>query len=255
MALLLYYLHVPLSEEQGGYRMTKAENAAIEKLKSIIVEKGKEYLYKEPQSVYSKLIKEKNIDSSTAGVVGYALLTGIGKKSTDSLEEDVSKLGLKKTLSSSLFLILSSVFSPSFSSDLEDMKKKAIDEFCDMEWEFEISGDSEWRAKNGYRMRCRYRYTMLVTVTDRKQVEEDIPRLMKGKDAYTAEEIAGKYQDELEDEVSGDFDDFCTGDDYYEPYVEGYDGESGDGVISDYLEKHGLEADDLVYWSDTDDDY
>ena len=46
--------------------MTKAENVAIEKLKSIIVEKGKEYLYKESQTVYLKLLKEKNVDSSTA---------------------------------------------------------------------------------------------------------------------------------------------------------------------------------------------
>lgn len=254
MVQLLYYLYVPASELSGKGRMTdmtKTESAAVEKLKSIIVENGREYLYKEPQAVYSKLLREKNIGSCTAGVVGYALLTRTGKKSTDSLEEDVAKLGLRKALSSSLCLILSTVFSPSFSSDLEDMKKKAIDEFCRGEWKIKLSGSAVWRAKNGFRMDCKYRYTMTLRVVDTEQVEKDIVSIMK-KDAFSAEDILKEYTSMLDKVVQDDFEEYCCSDDYYEPCVEEYDSESGFDVMDGFLDKYGLEGDDVEYWSDTD---
>lgn len=154
-----------------------------------------------------------------------------------------------------LIEIFNGVYSKEHLSALTEEKKKALEEFCSAQHEMRISGKADWKSKMHYTLHCSYRFDLTISVYDRKIVEEEMAGFLKDKGSVTADDIAIYYRRGLEKEVDDDFRYFCgDAEDYYEPYVEEYDDESGISVIEDYLEEHGLELVSYSFRGATDDD-
>ncbi len=232
--------------------MKKTERI-INALDELVAERGFEGLYENPKEVYSYLI-EKKADSLLSKALSYALLFDAGRNGKP-VEEKIASLSLKKGVSSSLVEIFNAVYSDEHLSSLTEEKRKALEEFCSAEHDIRISGKADWRSKKHYTLHCRYRFDLKISVFGSQIVEDDMEEYLGDKGSVTSSGIAAYYRRELEKEVDDDFRDFCgDAEDYYEPYVEGYDDESGISVIEDYLEEHGLELVSYSFSGDTDDD-
>ncbi len=234
-------------------RMKKSERI-IEALNALIAEKGFDGIYEEPKAVYHYL-REKKADSVLSGAVSYALLSDVGR-SGDSFPLSISALSLTEDVSSCLLEIFDALYSDEHISALEEEKRKAFDEFCSSEHTIRISGDADWRSRLHYTLHCSYSFELTFSVFDSRLVEEETKDYLKEKGAVTSEDIALYYKRGLEEAVDDDFGSFCgDGEDYYEPYVEDYDSESGLSVIEDYLEERGLELLSYSFRGDRDDDW
>ncbi len=232
--------------------MKKTEKI-IKALNALIAERGFEGLYENPKEVYSYL-REKKAESALSKALSYALLFDVGRSGED-VEDGIASLSLTKAVSAGLIEIFHAVYSEEHISSLTEEKKKALEEFCSAEHDIRISGKADWKSKKHYTLHCSYRFDLTISVYDRKIVEEEMAAFLKNKSSVTAADIVLYYRRELEKEVDDDFGDFCgDAEDYYEPYVEGYDDESGISVIEDYLEEHGLELVSYSFSGDTDDD-
>ncbi len=220
---------------------------------------GFDALYENPRKVYDYLIKEKGADRSLCRAVAYALLFdvgrgGIGEKG--SLRRRINTLSLKEDVSISLYRIFSALCSGEHLSALSEDKKKALDDFCSREHTFRISGEADWHSKKHYTLHCSYRYELTLAVSDRKKVEEDTLEFLSKPGSATSDDIASYYRNEIKKAVDDDFDYFCSDiEDYYEPAVEEYDGESGNSAIDEYLEEHGLVLVASSFRGDTDSDW
>lgn len=232
--------------------MKKTERI-IKALTALIAEKGFEGIYENPKNVYLYL-REKKADGVLSKAVSCALLFDVGRKG-EAVEETIASLSLTEDVRSLLIEIFNGVYSKEHLSALTEEKKKALEEFCSAQHDMRISGKADWKSKMHYTLHCSYRFDLTISVYDRKIVEEEMAGFLKDKGSVTADDIAIYYRRGLEKEVDDDFRYFCgDAEDYYEPYVEEYDDESGISVIEDYLEEHGLELVSYSFRGATDDD-
>ena len=232
------------------------EKKITEKLTALWGSDGFDALYEDPREVYEYLVKEKGTDRALCRAVAYALLFNVGRKGIrkkGSLKREINALSLNESMSDSLYEIFSSLYSETHLSALSEDKKKALDDFCSSEHTFKIWGEADWRSKKHYTLHCTYSYELTVSVSDRKKVEEYTVSLLEKLGSATSDDITDFFRKEIQNAVDDDFEEFCGEDeDYYEPYVEEYDGESGDGIIEDYLGEHGLELVESSFSGDTD---
>lgn len=232
--------------------MKKTEKI-IKALNALIAERGFEGLYENPKEVYSYLM-ERKADSLLSKALSYALLFDAGR-SGEEVEDGIASLSLTKAVSTGLIEIFHAVYSEEHISSLTEEKKKALEEFCSAEHDIRISGKADWRSKTHYTLHCSYRFDLTISVFDSQIVEDDMEEYLRDKGSVTVADIAAYYRRGLEKEVDDDFGDFCgDAEDYYEPFVEEYDNESGIPVIEDYLEEHGLELVSYSFSGSTDDD-
>lgn len=228
------------------------------RLKSIIDERGFQYMHDHAYEIYELFMREKQLDDVYARVLLSCLLSADFMKAKEA-DCDLSLLSVRIqkncALRKSVADQMAEVFLLLFASEnMRDWQKKDLSgfrEFCAHEWELKWSGFSRWQTSGGS-MDCRAKVTAAVRITEPEQVKKDHADLLGQNPFTTADEIRVVYQRLLSEKLDSDFDYYCTCDDYYPPVVEDY-GINCEEQLDQFCSKHGMELIDFDYSGDLSD--
>lgn len=223
--------------------------ATVSILKNLISQKGYDYIYDNAHSVYKALLK-KGIERRIADVTLYALVSETARDNKTNIREEVEN---KLFLNEEMTTVVSDMFSTLYDTkSLSKMKKeefKGLEEFLKGEWEIKSSGEATWQYRRSTRTDYSYTYKMTIKVVDRALVEKDLKDKLRENPFLKAEDIRSYYENEIDGIICGEFEDYCTCDDYYPPVVEDFP----DNIhyeMDKFLPEHGLERidDDYAYY-------
>ncbi len=223
-------------------------------LKELISQKGYDYIYDCANSVYKTLVK-KGTERSIADVTLYALTAETARGNKSNIPEEVEeKLFLNKEMSTVVSDIFSSLYDTKTLSKMKKNEFKGLEEFIKGEWEIRSSGEATWQYKGGSKTDYSYTYYMTIHVVDRKLVEKDLKDKLRENPFLKAEDIRSYYENKIDGIICGEFEDYCTCDDYYPPVVEDFP-ENISYEMDKFLPQHGLEMIDDEYEYDESDIY
>ncbi len=227
--------------------------STVDALSALITKEGYLFLYSSPYSVY-QLLDECGSDNSISSLILFALVSNVGKKSKkkESVESEIKALPLDSNAESFLINVFTSLYSSRRKAGMKKKEYAGLEEFLSKEWTVDIYLQAEWTYKFGTRINYSFDYTITFSVRDSEVVKKENAADLDKNPFLTASDILEKYRKALQESVNRDFNCYCTADDYYEPDVEDYDSESGDGAIESYLESHGFEF--VESWYDYRDD-
>ncbi len=227
--------------------------STVDALSALITKEGYSFLYSSPYSVY-QLLDECGSDNSISSLILFALVSNVGKKSKkkESVESEIKALPLDSNAESFLINVFTSLYSSRRKAGMKKKEYAGLEEFLSKEWTVDIYLQAEWTYKFGTRINYSFDYTITFSVRDSEVVKKENAGDLDKNPFLTASDILEKYRKALQESVNRDFNCYCTADDYYEPDVEDYDSESGDGAIESYLESHGFEF--VESWYDYRDD-
>lgn len=227
--------------------------STVDALSALITKEGYSFLYSSPYSVY-QLLDECGSDNSISSLILFALVSNVGKKSKkkESVESEIKALPLDSNAESFLINVFTSLYSSRRKAGMKKKEYAGLEEFLSKEWTVDIYLQAEWTYKFGTRINYSFDYTITFSVRDSEVVKKENAADLDKNPFLTASDILEKYRKALQESVNRDFNCYCTADDYYEPDVEDYDSESGDGAIESYLESHGFEF--VESWYDYRDD-
>ncbi len=220
--------------------------ATVSILKNLISQKGYDYIYDNAHSVYKALLK-KGIERRIADVTLYALVSETARDNKTNIREEVEN---KLFLNEEMTTVVSNMFSTLYDTkSLSKMKKeefKGLEEFLKGEWEIKSSGEATWEYRRSTRTDYSYTYKMTIKVVDRALVEKDLKDKLRENPFLKAEDIRSYYENEIDGIICGEFEDYCTCDDYYPPVVEDFPGNIY-YEMDKFLPEHGLERIDDDY--------
>ncbi len=227
--------------------------STVDALSALITKEGYSFLYSSPYSVY-QLLDECGSDNSISSLILFALVSNVGKKSKkkESVESEIKALPLDSNAESFLINVFTSLYSSRRKAGMKKKEYAGLEEFLSKKWTVDIYLQAEWTYKFGTRINYSFDYTITFSVRDSEVVKKENAGDLDKNPFLTASDILEKYRKALQESVNRDFNCYCTADDYYEPDVEDYDSESGDGAIESYLESHGFEF--VESWYDYRDD-
>ena len=214
-------------------------------LQKTVEQKGNDYLGDNAFDIYRQLLEKKSVSSLSARMMLLALLSDVHQKSLELVTADAISQHIEDCccLNRDMAGFLASIFAKVYSeANQEKWRKKAgagLKKFCRKEWEFAWDGESEWKAGGGA-VDCFCSAKATVKVVNPLQVADDLKALLAKNPLLSDKDIFEHYQDELSVLLDSDFDDYCTGDDYYEPVVEDYSG-NYEYVVKEFCQKHGME--------------
>ncbi len=216
--------------------------STVDALSAIITKEGYSFLYLNSFYVYESLL-DNGFDNDISSIILFALVSNVGKKSKkkESVESEIKALPLDSDAESFLTAVFTSLYSSRRKAGMKKKEYAGLEEFLSKEWTVDIYLQAEWAYKFGTRINYSFDYTITFSASDRDVIKKYLTRDLMRNPFLTASDILEKYRKELQESVNSDFESYCTADDYYEPNVEDYDSESGDGAIEDYLEDHGFE--------------
>ncbi len=218
-------------------------------LKDLISQKGYDYIYDNAHSVYKALLKE-GIERRIADVTLFALVSETARDNKTNIREEVeNKLFLNEEMSTVVSDIFSTLYDTKSLSKMKKEEFKGLEEFLKGEWEIKSSGEATWQYRRSTRTDYSYTYKMTIKVVDRALVEKDLKDKLRENPFLKAEDIRSYYENEIDGIICGEFEDYCTCDDYYPPVVEDFP----DNIyyeMDKFLPEHGLERidDDYDYY-------
>lgn len=214
-----------------------------EKLREIITREGQDYLEDYPWDVYKELKEDKLGKKEILAVVLMTLVIGIpsvARKIQDPKKlcaQIQKKTGLGKPMADQLSEMYCQLFSAENEEAWADKNEAGLRAFLEKEWEFEWKGYQNWEYGGGY-LPCRYEAKMVLQVTE-DGIKDDVFYAMIRKNPYmTEDQIAEYFQAELQKKLNDEFEEYVTGDDYYEPVVEDFEAEE---YTDDWAKEHGFE--------------
>ncbi len=214
----------------------------VEALSSLITREGYKVLYIDPYWVYTSLLEEK-CDKEASIIILCALTGGVGKtsKKKEVIEKEIKNLPFNDDAVSFVFSVFTSLYSSRQRKEMKRVERAGLEEFLSREWTVMIFLQAEWVDKYNTSINYSFDYSITFSVCDRDKVEKEMEKEIRNNPFIKAEDILEKYRSELQRSVNSDFENYVTADDYYEPNIDDYDSESGDGAIEKYLESHGME--------------
>lgn len=218
---------------------TEIENTA-DILKKLVSQNGYDYVYESAYNVYKTLIKEK-VDRDIANVMLYSLISGTARENKNDIKREIAK---KLFLNSGMADVVSNIFSLLYEekalSKMKEKEYKGLEEFLNGEWELTSEGEATWQYKGGSKTDYSYTYKITIHVSDKYKVKKELFYKLKKNPFLKAEDIRAYYEDKVDEIISGEFEEYCTSDDYYPPVVEDFDS-TIDYVMEKFLPQHGLE--------------
>ena len=226
-----------------------SEEKIILELRSMIENEGYNYIYDHPYDVYKTLKANKEIDDDLASIMLYALVSNAGKnkKNANTIKTDIDKkLFLNQEMKAGVFNIIFSLFCKESMNELKEKEYKGVDEFCAGQWEISMEGSSTWCGNHHSVFKDYwFKWKLTIKVKDRTKVEQKFKKELKKNPFLDATSILAVYEKEMDDYFVDDFNDYCTCEEYYEPWVEDFSDRISD--IESMLEKYGLELIDDEY--------
>ncbi len=220
-----------------------SEEKVISVFRSLIKNEGYNYIYDHPFDAYKVLIDDKDIDDDIASIMLYVLVSKAGKnkKNANTIKIDINKkLFLQEEMKAIVFNIIFSLFNKESMSELKAGEYKGVDEFCAGQWGISMEGSSTW-CGNHHSVYKDYwfKWNLIIKVKNRTKVEQMFQKELKKNPFLDANTLLATYEKEMDDHFVDDFDNYCTCEEYYEPFVEDFDDRISE--IESMLEKYGLE--------------
>ncbi len=195
----------------------------IQFLKDYIWKNGFEKLSENPFDVYQAM---KGIPPKTARLVLVTLMSKTHEMARKGCSEDelISHIQAEHFVNKKTAKELSSLYLNLFSDENEqswnDAKEAGFDEFCNEEWLVEWSGSCYWHTKHGRSYPCYATASLTISVRDKEELHRHLSSELKANPFLSADEILSILEREIEDDLDNDMEEYCSADDYYEPYFE-----------------------------------
>ena len=226
------------------------KTTAIHAIVTLINTEGPDFPAKHPAELLDALTQELGEDPLT-GALYYSCLCGIFKeaaKKSVSLDDLAAliqtRCAFKKTYAGELANILKEAYSADNLDRLKATKGTAFEDLCNSDgWPFVWGGEAEWTCSNGS-VECFGHGEAELRVADREKLHSLLQKILPNLAYCSQEEIQEAIAKQLREDLDGEFEEFCTEDDYYEPVVEDYDFGYN---LKEYCRKYGLEAVDFTY--------
>ncbi len=232
-------------------------------LKKMIDKNSSNYLIDNPFVVYTELIKHNNVDRKIAASLLYYLVNTksikelTSNKSSESLSDSIQKeCSLNKDMADNIALIVVSLFSTLNQKEWKKRKQEGLKQFLDEDFIITWKGFATWDPGE-VTVDCHYEAKIILKPTDAIKKHEKLSLMLKKNSFLTKKEIHDYFENSLTKCLDDDFDDYCTCEEYYEPYVEDYSSNlsdevekwckengfklmsiDGDGYSDDYEPKH-----------------
>lgn len=196
-------------------------------LEEIINQNSPKYLIDEPYRVYLELVGSGSADRKTAAALLHLLASGM-LKTTDICceEEELSgairrECSLNKRMADRLAIIMNMLYSKDNKREWRRKDLKGLSQFLGEEFSYEWKGFAVWDAGNGT-VDCHYEASIILRPTELVSKDEELVKLLT-KNSFTSKgEIRNLFARRLKDYLDYEFEDYCTGDDYYQPVVEDF---------------------------------
>lgn len=210
--------------------MTKSDADIAAKLKELIDQNGPDYLAAKPYKVYKKLAKSATRGKKASASVLYALVSGV-TADLDPAEEpaDLSKriqkeCSLNKQMADRLAGIFLSVYSESNRREWENKNQEGLKQFLTEAFTCTWEGFAVWNEGNGS-VDCYYKAEVILNPTDKAAENKELVQMLKKNPFMTKETISEYFSKSLRKYLDGEFEEYCTCDDYYQPVVEDFEAE------------------------------
>lgn len=234
-----------------------SEKIIVDVLKTLIEDKGYDYIYDYPYDTYQYLCRNTNIETELSSIILYTLVSKIGKraKKRSSIKANITKtMFLNAEMSEVVLNIFSSLYGEKNLSEIANGEYKGLEEFCSNEWNFTIESNTTWEPRYGANKDYSIEFDFTVKVCDKQIVEKEFKEKLQKNPFLTAKDILDFYVNSLEEKLDHDFWDYCQSDDYYEPYVDEYYSERGQN-LEKMLDRFGLEIVSVDWYYDESDYY
>ncbi|MCD8223398.1 MAG: hypothetical protein LUC99_00855 [Clostridiales bacterium] len=212
------------------------------KLKEIIDRNGLVYLTEEPYKVYQELLQSEKTDRKAAGLILYALVNDVQNEiepggDTISLSKLIQrKCSLNKKTADYLSAIFLNLYSKENKNSWKERNLEGLSQFFAEEFVCTWKGVAVWDEGNGT-VDCYYQAELILSPCEDAISEGNLSLLLKKNPFMTREAIHQYFERDLREYLDGEFEEYCTCDDYYQPVVEDFD---IDYYVSEWCEKHGF---------------
>ncbi len=215
----------------------------IDELKTAVDQNGPDYLTQEPYKVYERLKNSKNVSKKTSGLILYALVNDVQSEAAPDIDPVLlsKKIQTECSLNQKAADLLSAIFLGLYSREneeswaeknLEGFKRFLEDEFV-CQWE----GFAVWDAGDGT-VDCYFQAEIILAPTKDLVADKGLSEMLKLNPFTTKEVITQYFRKSLEDYLDGEFEDYCTEDDYYQPVCEDFD---IDYYVSQWCKEYGFD--------------
>ncbi len=223
--------------------MEEKIKSVIDELKKTVDQNGPDYLTREPYKVYESLKKSDGVSEKTSALILYALINGIQSAATP----DVDPVLLSKKIQTACSLnkkaadFLSAIFLGLYSKENEmtwaEKDMAGLKQFLEDKLVCEWDGSAVWDVGNGT-VDCYYQAEIVLAPTEKSAADKGLVMMMKTNPFTTKEAISQYFRKSLEDYLNGEFKDYCTAEDYYQPVCEDFE---VDYYVSQWCKEHGFE--------------
>ncbi|WP_310604953.1 hypothetical protein, partial [Anaerosporobacter sp.] len=200
----------------------------VEQLKALINKNGPAYLSEEPYLTYKELTSLEWVDAKTAGAIMLTLVRGIESdiKNYDNSEEASKLLQKECCFNKRMAGRIAEIFLALYSKENDDeWKAKDLEGWTQFKktkvgctWE----GFSVWQTSGGS-IDCHYMAQITLKPARSIKADKDLARRLSGNPFTTLEIITEYYENKLGKYLDGEFEEYCTCDDYYQPVVEDFE--------------------------------
>lgn len=212
----------------------KGEKQIEHILKQIIDREGVNYLSTSSYAVYNELLKTDPADKCLARLILITLLAGAVQRVADdeaALSAYIQKeCCLKKSVSDKLAGLYVSLFGTENRREWDHKTDEGFRKFCEKQWHFDLEAHGIWYGGNVHIDADCYA-SVDIEVDNSSVVRRELEKLLKKNPFTPAETIYSYFDKKLEKELSSDFDEYVSCDDYYPPVAEDYDSNFEDLIL------------------------
>lgn len=202
-------------------------NDVVEFLEDYIWENGFEKLSEKPFEVY-KAMDKHGIKPRIVLLVLVTLMSKTHEMArggcSDSELVDHMQLEhcLNKKTAKSLASMYLELFSKENKESWDDAKEAGFQEFCEEEWTVEWSGNCDWHTKHGGSYPRSAEATLIFSVRDAEKLHDHLSSELKSNPFLSPDEILRILSRQIEQNLDDDLEDYCSADDYYEPFLDDF---------------------------------
>lgn len=217
------------------------ENVA-EKLKEIIDNNGPDYLSEEPYRVYKELLESKVTDRKMAGALLHLLVSGI----SENVDPCDDALNLSKRIQTACYFnkkmadrlaeIMLYLHSVENEKDWKEKDMAGLEEFRKEKLEVKWEGFATWSVSGGG-VDGYYNADIVLAPAKNLVIDKDLEKQLSKNRFMKTEAISDHYGKELIKYLDGEFEEYCTCDDYYQPVVEDFELEY---YLKEWCKKNGF---------------
>ena len=218
-----------------------------ELLKQLIEKNGYAYLEENPYQIYEYLMRH-GTDQITARAVLSVLTAEIKEKAekmgTTALCSYLEKeCSFHKQMAEEMASLFSSLYGSENRNQWKQNELRGFKDFCEKTWSFRWEGEAVWNYGSGS-LECYGEGSAELSVEDHDRIKEELSVMLERNPFLTEDDIYQYFLKQFGIHIDEEFEDFCTGDDYYPPSVEDFEFEH---CVEVFSQKYGFTFDEVEY--------